>query len=57
VTGRGAKECTFRAILKAVRAYFKAVFRMEQMCKHVINALKMLVNPTITISSIINVSI
>jgi len=27
--GRGAEERTFRVILKATRAYFKTVFKME----------------------------
>jgi len=57
MTGRGAEERTFKAILKAVKAYFKAVFRIEQMCKHVVSALKTPVNLTTTISSITNTSI
>jgi len=51
----GAEERMFRAVLKALTAYFKAVVKIEQICKHVTNALKMLVNLTTTISNIINV--
>ena len=56
MTGRGAEERTFKAILKAVRAYFKAVFRTEQMCKHVTSALKTPVNPTTITNSITDTS-
>jgi len=55
--GRGAEERTFGAILEAARAYFKAVFRTEQMCKYVASALKTPVNLIIIISSITNMSI
>jgi len=54
---RGAEERTFGAILEAARAYFKAVFRTEQMCKYVASALKTPVNLITIISSITNVSI
>jgi len=57
VTGRGAEERTFGAILEAARAYFEAVFRTEQMYKHVVSALKTPVNLTITTNSTINISI
>jgi len=55
--GRGAEECIFRAILKAVRAYFEAVFKTEQMYKYIINALKTPVNLTITTSNTTDISI
>ena len=54
---RGAEECTFGVILKAIRAYFKAVFRTEQMCEHVISALKTFINPITIINSITDTSI
>jgi len=57
VTGRGAEKRTFKAILKAVRAYFKAVFKTEQMREHVASALKTPVNPTTIINSITDISI
>ena len=57
MTGRGAEERTFKAILKAIRAYFEAVFKIEQICKYVTSALKTPINPTITTSSITNISI
>jgi len=57
IISKGAEKCTFKAVLKAIKAYFKAVFRTEQIREHVTNALKMLINLTTTISSIINASI
>jgi len=57
MTGRGAKECTFRAILKVVRAYFETVFRIEQIRKCVANALKIPVNLIIITNSITNANI
>jgi len=57
MTGRGAEECTFKVILKTVRAYFKAVFKTEQICKHVVSALKTPVNLITIINSITNTSI
>jgi len=57
VIGRGAEERTFKVILKAVRAYFKVIFKTEQIYEYIVNALKTLVNLIITISSITNISI
>jgi len=57
VISRGAEEYTFRAILKAVKAYFKAVFRTEQMCEHIINVPKTPINLTTTTSNITDISI
>jgi len=55
--GRGAEECTFKVILKAIKAYFEAIFRTEQIYKYVVSALKTPINLTTTTSSTINISI
>ena len=57
MTGRGAEERTFKVIFKAVRAYFEVIFRTEQMCEHVVSALKTPVNLTTTTNNITNISI
>ena len=44
-------------ILEAIRAYFKTVFRIEQIYKPVIKVLKIAVNLTIITNSITDVSI
>ena len=57
MTGRGAEEYTFKAILKAIKAYFKAVFKTEQIYEHVVSTLKIPVNLTIIINNTTNISI
>jgi len=57
VTSRGAEERTFRAIFETVRAYFKAVFKTEQMREYVTSAPKTPVNLITTTSSITDTSI